>query len=270
MALSGSFPISIAQINTELYRSAGAAFSMQGSLERLLAGVSAGAISLSDSLGKMATVIVATAGPSAFGSSHSFAGVNFGANYSGRTLLLYIFGVTKGAGVATPATVSVSNITAAGVAANTTPVNFYYFTGSDPSTIFSGVQSTFFLNVSATSGTVAFNTSQSMQCSIVVLSSPGINPALGGHSNGNFSNASPLSAVVVATADAVNVAAAAQNSAATLTLTGATKQLQFSHVAGYQCVIGFDTHVAGNGGKTFTVTGAAGATGLIADDWAPA
>lgn len=55
MTLQASFPISVSDVNVELGRSAGAAFSMDGAVERALAGAPSGAYSFSDFLGKTAS-----------------------------------------------------------------------------------------------------------------------------------------------------------------------------------------------------------------------
>lgn len=52
MTLPAAFPLSASQINVELGRAGGAAFDIQGAEERLLAQVPAGAISMSNFLGK--------------------------------------------------------------------------------------------------------------------------------------------------------------------------------------------------------------------------
>lgn len=52
MTLPSSFPISASQINVELGRASNAAFDLQGTNERALAGIPSGAISFSDFLGK--------------------------------------------------------------------------------------------------------------------------------------------------------------------------------------------------------------------------
>lgn len=87
MTLPAAFPINIQQINVELGRAAGAAFSMLGAEERALANVLAGQVSLSDFLGKSSRDVTLV---------HSSAAdtevANYGADVAGRWLCIVAHG----------------------------------------------------------------------------------------------------------------------------------------------------------------------------------
>lgn len=88
MTLQASFPLSASDINVELGRAGGAAFDIQGAEERALAEVPAGAISMSDFLGKALFSVTNTgeAVSASAGSTQTFAGQSFGAAHADREM----------------------------------------------------------------------------------------------------------------------------------------------------------------------------------------
>lgn len=94
MTLQASFPLDASDINVELGRAGGAAFSMSGAEERALAGVPSGAISFSDFLGKTSTIAdyqgLFTATGSGGSSSVTIPSVTFGAASGTRRMFMTI------------------------------------------------------------------------------------------------------------------------------------------------------------------------------------
>lgn len=216
--------------------------------------------------GKTALKIPAISGASGTGTSHTFAGLDFGPEYTNRRLLVYPIAHGKGAGVSVPANVQITNFTVGGVSGVLPTLNLWYYTGSTASTIFSGVQSDSF-NPSGTSGTISFTTNIALNCSVIVFSMIGSNDTVSGSSNGNFSNTSPISDTLTLQNNATLITVGVQNSAATLTTSGCTKRSQFSPVAGYQCVIAYDNHLPAETNRAISITGSSGATAMITDGW---
>ncbi|TPN03802.1 hypothetical protein FJ973_29610 [Mesorhizobium sp. B2-1-3] len=218
---------------------------------------------------KTALKIPATTGASGVSTSHSFAGVNFGPVFTNRRLLCYVIAHGKSAGVETPADVTVTNFTVGGVppVGGVAPLFFWYYAGTTDSAVFSGVQSDSF-NPSGTSGTISFTTNIALNCSVIVFSMIGSNDIESGSSNGNFSEFSPISDTLNVQNDATLITVGVQNSSATLTVSGCTKRSQFSPVAGYQCVVGYDNHQAAQTGRAISISGSSGAaTAMITDGW---
>lgn len=91
MTLPASFPLSASQINVELGRSAGAAFDIQGATERALAEIPAGAISMSDFLGKsnQETSFIGTTLIGSGSASYSTA-INYGAAHAQRRVVVAV------------------------------------------------------------------------------------------------------------------------------------------------------------------------------------
>ncbi|TIQ35987.1 MAG: hypothetical protein E5X48_11215 [Mesorhizobium sp.] len=187
---------------------------------------------------KSAVKVMDTVGPSALGTSHSFAGVNFGLDYTNRILVVYVFAQSKNAGASVPAQVLVSSWTVGGVGPDGGgSYGFFYQSGGTASSIFCGALSAPFI-VSGTSGTISFNTGIATRCSVIVVSTPRItNDALGGFTGG-FNVGTSVTANNTAVANGILMAGTVRNAAQTITMTGVTKQTEFSHVAGYQCAWG--------------------------------
>ncbi|MBZ9922266.1 hypothetical protein LB579_31820, partial [Mesorhizobium sp. BR1-1-7] len=117
-----------------------------------------------------------------------------------------------------------------------------------------------------TSGTISFTTNIALNCSVIVFSMIGSDAVGTGSSNGNFSEFSPISDTLDVQNDATLITVGVQNSSATLTVSGCTKRSQFSPVAGYQCVIAYDNHLAAQTGKPISIAGGSGAaTAMITD-----
>lgn len=267
MTLPAAFPLSASQINVELGRAAGAAFDMQGAKERTLAGVAAGAISMSDFLSKSSIAIVDTQGPTALSTSHNFATVNFGPAGPNRLIVVYVFGQTKSGGV-TPVVgnTGITAFTAGGAANIFAPISFFFHYNTPAATTFVGVQSGGF-QPSGTSGTVALTTGLNTRCSIVVLSM--IASAL----PFSFGNDAGLTTTVTSTVDvSANgflTSAGIATGATNLTLANSTERLEFSHIAGYECVIGFDAFLAGQAGRVITMTAnvSSNSLAIIGESW---
>ncbi|WP_143748327.1 hypothetical protein [Mesorhizobium carmichaelinearum] len=220
---------------------------------------------------KTALKIADTTGPSGVSTSHTFTGVNFGPEYTNRRLLVYVIAHGKTAGASVPANVQITNFTVGGVSGALSTLNFWYYTGSQASAIFSGVQSNSF-NPSGTSGTISFTTNIALDCSVIVFSMIGSNDQVSGGSNGNFKNTSPISDTLTINDphgwnDVTLIVVGVQNSAATLTVSGCTKRSQLSPVSGYQCVIAYDNHLPTQPDKTISISGSSGATAMITDGW---
>lgn len=93
MTLQSSGPISAQNINVELGRAAGAAFSLGGAAERALAGVPSGAISFSNFYGKSNSVAVSyesTAQNVNASSSYSFSAMDIGAAAADRRVFITV------------------------------------------------------------------------------------------------------------------------------------------------------------------------------------
>lgn len=90
MTLPSSFPLSASQINVELGRAPGAAFSITGSAERGLAGVLSGNIAFSDFLGKSASTPSSVTFIETNGGTGTITGVNFGAAAADRIIVLAV------------------------------------------------------------------------------------------------------------------------------------------------------------------------------------
>ncbi|MBZ9922596.1 hypothetical protein LB579_33615, partial [Mesorhizobium sp. BR1-1-7] len=89
---------------------------------------------------KTALKIPHISGPTGVSTSHTVTGVNFGPVYTNRRLLVYVIAHGKNSGISTPTDVTITNFTVGGATGAPGPLTFWYFTGEDSSTIFSGVQ----------------------------------------------------------------------------------------------------------------------------------
>ncbi|RWK12178.1 hypothetical protein [Mesorhizobium sp.] len=203
---------------------------------------------------KSAVKIMDTVGPSAFGTSHSFAGVNLGLDYAGRVFVVYVFAQGKPS-AAVPSQVLMSNWTVAGLGPDGGgSYGFFFRSGGSGSTVFCGALSAPFI-VSGTSGTISFNTSMATQCSVVVVSTPRItNDALGGFTGADNQSTS-VTVNNTAVSNGILMAGTVRNIAETITMTGVTKQTEFSHVSGYQCAWGV-TYPTSAGAVSVTASGA--------------
>lgn len=203
---------------------------------------------------KSAVKIMDTVGASALGTSHSFAGVNFGLDYTGRIFVVYVLAQSKQS-AANPSQVLISNWTVGGVGPDGGgSYGFFFRSGGSGSTVFCGALSAPFI-VSGTSGAISFNTGIATQCSVVVVSTPLItNDALGGFTGGNNASTS-LTVNNTAVANGILMAGAVRNKAETITMTGVTKRTEFSHVSGYQCALGI-AYPTSAGAVSATISGA--------------
>ncbi len=215
-----------------------------------------------------AITLVDTVGPSAFGTSHTFNGVKFGPEYSGRSLLVYIFGQTK-ASAANPVTVSITSWTVGGVSNLGGGANGFFFRhGGAGSTVFAGVLSAGFQPAGA-SGTVTFTTQISTQCSIVVISTPDLTTQLGDVDGGNAVATSTNTSIDVLSLSTVTSGGIVNDSGITTSFTNITKRTSFEHVAGYQCAVAFDYPIGPFTGRTYTfsTSGSARAIAIEANSW---
>lgn len=207
---------------------------------------------------KSAVKIMDTVGPTALGTSHSIAGVNLGLDYTGRTLVVYVFAQGKNSAANPGAQMLISNWLVAGLGPDGGgSYGFFFRSGGSGSTLFAGALSAPFI-VSGTSGTISFNTEIATQCSVVVVSTPRItNDALGGFTGGNNAGTS-LTVNNTAVANGILMAGTVRNRAETITMTGVTKQTEFSHVSGYQCALGI-AYPTSAGAVSATISGATSA-----------
>jgi hypothetical protein len=116
MTLPASGGLSIAQILAEI----GDSFpvTIPNANWRTLAGKPSGPLVIpTDFYGKtyLGATVADTVGPTALSTSHSISGVNFGLDYAGRVLVVYVFGQSKTAGVAVPGSVLLSSWTVGGL-----------------------------------------------------------------------------------------------------------------------------------------------------------
>lgn len=110
MSLQSSLPMSINQINQELGKASNATTGLADADARWLADVPSGAVSMSNFLNKRSLKIVHQAGPTAFGISHVFNGVNFGPVYPGRRIITAFYFMDKDPAVTTGWAVNGLNI----------------------------------------------------------------------------------------------------------------------------------------------------------------
>jgi len=203
---------------------------------------------------KSAVKIMDTVGPTAQDTSHSIAGVNFGLDYTGRTLIVYVFAQGKASAVS-PSQVLISNWTVGGLGPDGGgSYGFFFRNGGVGSTVFAGALSAPF-KTTGTSGTISFNTAIRTQCSVVVVSTPLVtNTALGAYTGGNNASTS-LTVNNTAVSNGILMAGAVRNRVETITMTGVTKRTEFSHVSGYQCALGVANPTSA-GAVSVTISGA--------------
>lgn len=149
MTLQSSPPISAGDINVELGRARGAAFSITGAEERALAGKPSGAISFSDFLGK-SVPILPNFGVTYRGKANGTASgitIAFGSAFSGRKIVIgmvYLYDGTSGS-------LSLGSAAIAGVSASIKTQDNHQTSNAVGTAIFSATVS------SGTSGSVTFS-----------------------------------------------------------------------------------------------------------------
>lgn len=216
--------------------------------------------------------LVAVAGPSASGTSHSFSNVSFGPDFTGRFLFVFIFGQGKPS-ASTPGTVTIGSWLVGGVGPyGGGSFGFYFRSGGSGSTVFCGVVDGGF-NPTGTSGTISFTTSMATQCSLAVLAAASVvnpNATLPNSVNGNNANSTSVSAAVDLPSLATLMSGGIVNdSGVTTSFTNATKLTSFEHVAGYQCAAAASYALGPQTGRsvTFSTSGASKAMAIDVDVW---
>ncbi|MGN6772615.1 MAG: hypothetical protein ACTHJQ_22615 [Rhizobiaceae bacterium] len=191
---------------------------------------------------------------SAMGTSHSFTGVNFGADYTGRLIFVIAFAVSK----QTTATSgwTFSNGTIGGVAGSG-PGSMLWWQSGSGTTVFVG-NATMWASPSGTSGTISFGTTQQTRCICVVLSiangsstTSDIGTKDANSTGGSFTLDIPANGVLISGATKANANA--------ITFTGVTGQGDQSPLSGYRIAWGWDNRLSAQTGRTvsFTSTGTA-------------
>ncbi len=167
MTLPASGSLSFQTLNEEL-RLTGGAGTLESTVYRWLSDQPSGDVKLpSEFYGKSAYKYLGVTGFSSLGTSHTFNSVDFGPFYTGRRIQIIVELRNKASAVT-----SGWNLTSVSIGGTSTfsSTPFWYQDGSG-STFFFGLAPIHVLdNMTATSGTVSFNSTQQTQCRIFVIS----------------------------------------------------------------------------------------------------
>jgi hypothetical protein len=260
MTLPASGTITGAQIRNELGIAAGSSFIVPTDV-RVLTGVATGSIVWPNHFwGKSAVSQVATSGPTALGTSHSFPSVNFGVDQPHRTIVVLFFAMDRN--TTWPGTVTISNINI-GNAATANNVNFWFYQGSAPTTLV-GVQ-TQSASPTGTSGNITCTTSQNTKMYIVVFSVASTVDFVTTTTDGAFSNgiSLPVTLDTVPAGGVIIGGAIKQGGSGTPTMsfTNMTTVGTANPIGNYHLGWGFNTGMSAASGYVVTAKATGGESG---------
>lgn len=224
MTLQSSPPISAGDINVELGRSRSAAFHINGTEERWLAGKPSGPISFSDFLGKSATRLVSSYSDDATKDpTYTFTGCDFGAAFTGRVIVVVAHIHSTVDAILNQTAVSIGGLSATG---DDTGESLSSLTGSAGVGIWAAKPSGTNGTVSVTYSNGGFPTHPALGCSITILSLSGISsttPTATVKASGNGSGLSSYSSSINIPSGGVLVLGVTRESTSALTFTGASE-----------------------------------------------
>jgi len=253
MTVQGSFPISMSDIASELR--IGLPLSMLDARSLWLADLGAGPISMSSFAGKQAMKIVAITGVSSFGTSHTFSGTSFGADFSGRVLQVDLFAMTKDSAQTLPGNeANITNLSIGGAGPIGGAFGWQFWQGGTGSTTFVG-QNGCCATPSGTSGTISFNTGLNTRCFCVVYAIANVSGTyFNGPTNDDSTNGSNINLSLQTPANGIMTAAAIAHSNNTIGMSGITVRSTFSPLSGYQVALAFDNRLGALNGRGVTIT----------------
>jgi hypothetical protein len=191
---------------------------------------------------------------SALGTSHSFAGVNFGTDFTGRVIFVVVAALTKASADTSGWSLSGGTI---GGQADAGPGGMVWFQGGSGSTVFTGSAS-MRAQPSGTSGTISFNTATQTRCICTVLSIANCHLTSTDSGSAGVSSTGGSTSLNVPT-NGILISGAVKNNTNTIGYSGITLRGQQSPLAGYQIAWGWDNRLSLQSGLavSFSSTGSA-------------